>query len=282
MNIVNSISEVRELIQSHRKENKSIGFVPTMGYLHQGHLSLMERAKVENDIVVVSIFVNPTQFGPKEDLEAYPRDIERDLELTKSVGVDIVFNPNVSEIYPKGYNTYVNLEGELTNKLCGEKRPGHFKGVTTIVSKLFNIVNPDRAYFGQKDAQQVAVIKKMVDDLNFNIDIISCPIVRENDGLALSSRNTYLNRDERIKATILSKSLFMAENLIVKGERDSKKIKNEIINLLNSVNVNKIDYVNIVDGNTLEDIEEIEGFVLIAIAVFIGKTRLIDNINMEV
>lgn len=281
MKVVNTINEIKNLIKSLKKRDKSIGFVPTMGFLHEGHLSLMTKARKENDVVVVSIFVNPTQFGENEDLDTYPRDIKRDIKLTESVGVDVLFIPDIKEIYPKGYNTYVNIEGDLTKKLCGEKRPGHFKGVTTIITKLFNIVKPDKAYFGQKDAQQVVVIKKLVDDLNFDVEIITCPIVRENDGLALSSRNSYLNKSERERAKVLSKSLFEAKDKILNGERDALIVKELIISII-SESVDKIDYVSIVDGNTLENLNKIEGNVLIALAVFIGKTRLIDNIILEV
>ncbi|EOD00444.1 pantoate--beta-alanine ligase [Caldisalinibacter kiritimatiensis] len=282
MKIINSMLNIRNEIKIFKMQGKSIGLVPTMGYLHEGHLSLMRKAREENDIVVISIFVNPTQFGEDEDLDTYPRDLERDSKLAKEVGVDIVFTPSVEEMYPKGYTTYVEVEGEITNKLCGKSRVGHFKGVTTIVSKLFNIVTPDRAYFGQKDAQQVAVIQKMVRDLNFDIEIIPCPIVREDDGLALSSRNTYLSSSERNDAKVISQSLFKAEQMIKNGERDVEKIRQFIINKIDLVETSEIDYVEIVNAETLRDINEIKGDVLIALAVKIGKTRLIDNIRLEV
>lgn len=281
MEVINNIKNIREKISNYKNNKKSIGFVPTMGFLHDGHLSLMKKAKEENDIVIVSIFVNPTQFGPNEDLDSYPRDLDRDISLCENAGVDLIFFPNVEEIYPIGYDTYVQVEGNITKKLCGESRPGHFKGVTTVVLKLFNIVTPHKAYFGQKDAQQVAIISKMVKDLNLDLEIVPCPIVRESDGLALSSRNTYLNEDERKSAVILSKSLFEAEELINNGERDSNKLKNLITNRIKSEN-GIIDYVSIVDSNTLEDIDILNGDVLIALAVKIGKTRLIDNVRMEV
>lgn len=282
MKRINKISDIRNEIRYLTEQGKTIGFVPTMGFLHEGHLSLMKRAKSENDVVVISIFVNPTQFGPGEDLESYPRDLIRDMELAQSVGVDILFTPEVGEIYPDGFNSYIYPDEQLSNKLCGESRPGHFKGVTTIVGKLFNIVSPNRAYFGQKDAQQVAIINKMVKDLNFNIDIIPCSIVREEDGLALSSRNTYLRGIEREDATNISKSLFTAQNMINNGEKDPTKVKQSIIDKISKINNSVIDYVEIVDGNSLENISNIKGDVLIAVAVKVGKTRLIDNLRMGV
>jgi len=282
MKILNTIKDVREEIKEARRNGKSIGFVPTMGYLHEGHLSLIKRARQENDLVVVSIFVNPTQFGEGEDFETYPRNLERDSDLVKAVGADIVFSPSVEEVYPTGCSTYVNIEGGITNRLCGASRPGHFKGVTTIVTKLFNIVTPDRAYFGQKDAQQVAVIEQMVRDLCFDIEIIPCPIVREEDGLAMSSRNTYLNDDERRAATVLSKTLLKAEEMIKKGERSASKISKLIIDKIEKEPLSQIDYVEIVNDKTLEAIDYVKGDVLIALAVKIGKTRLIDNLRLEV
>lgn len=282
MRTINKIGDIRKEINNIIKAGKTIGFVPTMGYLHEGHLSLMRRAKSENDVVIISIFVNPTQFGPGEDLESYPRDLNRDKELAQSAGVDILFNPVAKEMYPDGYNSYITPDEKLTNKLCGESRPGHFKGVTTIVGKLFNIITPNRAYFGQKDAQQVAVIKKMVNDLNFDTEIVPCSIVREEDGLALSSRNTYLNEIERNDATNISKSLFMAVDMINNGKKEVKIIKQAIIDKLNIIKNSVIDYVEIVDANTLGNISKIEGEVLIALAVKVGKTRLIDNIRLEV
>jgi len=282
MRIINKVEDIREVVKSAKEAKKSVGFVPTMGFLHEGHLALIKKAKEENDLVIVSIFVNPTQFGPGEDLESYPRDIERDSELSKSAGADIIFHPTVEEMYPSGFNTYVELEGDITKKLCGASRPGHFKGVTTVVSKLFNIVSPHKAYFGQKDAQQVAVIEQMVRDLNFDIKIIPCPIVREKDGLAMSSRNTYLNTEEREAALILSKSLFMASKMIQDGEKSGSKIKDFIIKNITSEKLANIDYVEVVDAKTLNNIDELHGDILIALAVRFGRTRLIDNIRLEV
>ncbi|MTI49338.1 MAG: pantoate--beta-alanine ligase [Firmicutes bacterium] len=282
MKILNTVDDIREEIKAARKVNKSVGLIPTMGFLHEGHLSLIKNARKENDIVVVSIFVNPTQFGPNEDLESYPRDLDRDRKLVEEAECDLLFVPEVDEMYPSGYKTYVEVEGNITKRLCGESRKGHFKGVTSVVSKLFNIVSPDRAYFGQKDAQQVAVIEQMVRDLNFDIEIISCPIVREEDGLALSSRNIYLKPMEREDATILSKSLFKAKEMIENGEKDAKIIKDFVTYNIMTVEYAKIDYVEVVSARTLEEIRTIEGDVLIAVAVKIGEPRLIDNIRMEV
>lgn len=281
MQIITTIKEVRKEIKKVRKEGKSIGFVPTMGFLHEGHLSLIKRARKDNDLVIVSIFVNPTQFGPGEDLESYPRDLEKDSALCDDSGADIVFAPSVEEMYPDRYGTYVEVEGDITKKLCGESRPGHFRGVTTIVSKLFNIIPADRAYFGQKDAQQVAIIERMVRDLSFDIEIIPCPIIREEDGLAMSSRNNYLSEEERIDALILSQSLFEVEKIINKGEKNSEIVKNIIIDNIKSKPSARIDYVEIVDAKTLEAVSEIRGEILIALAVKIGKARLIDNIRLE-
>ncbi|MFT9496140.1 pantoate--beta-alanine ligase [Anaerosolibacter sp.] len=281
MKIVETVKQIREEVARARKEGKKVGFVPTMGYLHEGHASLIQRAKAENEFVVVSIFVNPTQFGVGEDFETYPRDLERDSEIAEQAGANIIFHPTVGEMYPLGYRTYVDVEG-ITSKLCGASRPGHFRGVTTIVSKLFHMVKADRAYFGQKDAQQVAVIQQMVRDLNMDIEIVPCPIVREADGLAMSSRNTYLNPSERQAALILSQSLFEAQGMIDHGEHDAGKLGFWIKENIQTEPLAKIDYVEIVDAVTLEEIEEIKGDVLIALAVRIGKTRLIDNIRLEV
>ncbi|WP_432408238.1 pantoate--beta-alanine ligase [Wukongibacter sp. M2B1] len=282
MRVLNTIKDIRTITKEARRNGKSIGFIPTMGYLHEGHLSLVKKAREENDLVIVSIFVNPTQFGPGEDFDSYPRDLERDSKLVEDVGADIVFSPSVKEIYPSGCSTYVDTDGDITKRLCGASRPGHFKGVTTIVTKLFNIITPDRAYFGQKDAQQVAVIEQMVRDLCMDVDIVSCPIVREEDGLAMSSRNTYLGEEERKAAIILSKALSSAEEVIKEGERDASKVSELIVNKINSQPLSKIDYVEIVCDKTLEAIEEIKGGILIALAVKIGRTRLIDNVRLEV
>lgn len=281
MELASKISEVREYIKTWKREGFSIGFVPTMGYLHEGHKSLIERAAQENDKVVVSVFVNPTQFGPNEDLSTYPRDIERDKKACMEAGASLIFNPEPSEMYLEGAATYVNVDN-LTEGLCGAKRPGHFSGVCTVVSKLFNIVSPDKAYFGEKDAQQLAVIKRMVRDLNFDIQIVGCPIIREDDGLAKSSRNKYLSEEERAAAVILSKSLNKAKELLDEGVKEAYVIKAAIAKEINSEVLAKIDYVEIVDSLSLEKVEKIEKSILVAIAVFIGKTRLIDNFTFEV
>lgn len=281
MKVLKTISEVRNVVKEWRKEGYSIGLVPTMGYLHEGHKSLIVRASKENDKVIVSDFVNPIQFGPKEDLATYPRDINRDSELCESAGADYIFNPEPSEMYFDDFCTHVDMDG-LTKGLCGKTRPIHFSGVCTVVSKLFNIVTPDRAYFGQKDAQQLAVVKRMVRDLNFGIEIVGCPIIREEDGLAKSSRNTYLSKEERKAATILNKSLKIGRKLIEEGERDSKKVIEAITNNLNTEPLAKIDYVDVVDAISMEEVNKIEKPVLVAIAVYIGKTRLIDNFIYEV
>ena len=281
MIIIKTIKEIKAIINSSKKQGSRIGFVPTMGFLHEGHLSLIRSAKKENDLVVVSIFVNPTQFGVGEDFESYPRDLDTDARLSESAGADVLFCPSISEMYPESYQTYVEVM-EITNKLCGKSRPTHFKGVTTVVNKLFNIVEPHKAYFGQKDAQQVAVIQKMVRDLNMNVEVISCPIVREADGLAMSSRNTYLNPDQRSAALVLSRSIFEARDMINKGCIDAVEIKETITKMINSEPLAAIDYVEIVDALSLNDITTLKGNVLIALAVKLGRTRLIDNILLEV
>ncbi|MCX7902905.1 MAG: pantoate--beta-alanine ligase [Caloramator sp.] len=276
MEIIRSVIKMQNKAKEILREGKTIGFVPTMGYLHDGHKSLIERARKENDIVVVSIFVNPTQFGPNEDYDRYPRDEERDKKICEAAGCDIVFIPERDDMYGGNYSTYVEVLN-LTEGLCGASRPGHFRGVATVVTKLFNIVKPTRAYFGQKDAQQLAVIKRMVRDLNMDIEIVSCPIVREEDGLAMSSRNTYLDEDERKQALVLYKSLKLAEKMIEDGERDVERIKDEMIKLIKTAQDAVIDYVEFVDNQNLKPLDKIEGEVLIALAVKIGKTRLIDN-----
>ena len=280
MVIVEKVKDMKELSKKYLKENKTIGFVPTMGFLHEGHLSLVRRAREENDIVVVSIFVNPTQFGPNEDYESYPRDFERDVKLLKELNVDVVFHPPVEEMYPKDFSTYVE-ETKLSRYLCGKSRPGHFRGVCTIVTKLFNIVHPTRAYFGQKDAQQFRVIKRMVRDLNMDVELVECPIVREHDGLAMSSRNIYLSDDERVQALALYNSLKLAENLIKSGERDAGVVKSAMKEFLSRYDKVKIDYVEIVDEETLEPVKHIEGKVIVAIACWVGKARLIDNVIVQ-
>lgn len=281
MNIIRSVDEMKVLIKDIKRSGKTIGFVPTMGYLHDGHISLVKRARSENDVVVVSVFVNPTQFGPNEDFDSYPRDEERDANLCKEAGCDILFMPTKEDMYRQNYSTYVEVQG-LTEGLCGAKRPGHFRGVTTIVTKLFNIVKPDRAYFGQKDAQQLAVIKRMVADLDMDVEVVGCEIVRDADGLALSSRNTYLSEDERKQAPVLYKSLVKAKEAIEKGERVSENIIELIEDTIRDAKDATIDYVEIVNNETLKPVEKIEEEVLIAIAVKIGKTRLIDNMVVRV
>ncbi len=279
--LTKEICEIRKVIKDWKKEELSIGYVPTMGFLHEGHESLIKRAVKENDKVVVSIFVNPTQFGPNEDYDSYPRDINKDLELCKNAGASIVFNPSPEEMYFDNNSTSIGVSS-LTNVLCGLKRPGHFDGVCLVVSKFFNIITPDRAYFGQKDAQQVAVIKRMVRDLNMDIEIVPCPIIREEDGLAKSSRNTYLSQKERNAALILNKSLLKAKETLENGERKANIVKNIIKDSINSEQLAKIDYVELVDNNSLENIEFIDRDILVAIAVYIGKTRLIDNFTFSI
>lgn len=276
MIIVKTIDEIRSMVKAWREEGLSVGLVPTMGFLHEGHQSLILRAVAENDRVVVSDFVNPTQFAPGEDLESYPRDIERDARLCEEAGAAVIFHPQPEEMYAKDASTYVNME-RLSEELCGKTRPTHFRGVCTVVSKLFNIVMPDRAYFGQKDAQQLAIIKRMVRDLNFDIEIVGCPIIREEDGLAKSSRNTYLNQEERKAALCLSKAVFLGQEMVVNGETDTKKIVDKMVERILAEPLARIDYVQAVDAVTMEPVEKVEAEVLVAMAVYIGKTRLIDN-----
>ncbi len=285
MIISGSIKETREQVKAWKKQGLSVGFVPTMGYLHEGHKSLMEMAKKDNDKVAVSIFVNPIQFGPNEDFASYPRDLEKDAALCESVGVDLIFHPEAEEMYDADFSTYVDMDG-LTTELCGKSRPIHFRGVQTVVSKLFHIIPADRGYFGQKDAQQLAVIKKMVRDMSMDIEIIGCPIVREEDGLAKSSRNTYLNAEERQAALVLSKSLAAGKRLAEEGETQASEIKQCIMNVLAGEKLAKPDYVEVVDFADITPIEDIrnakQGEILCAIAVYIGKTRLIDNFILQV
>lgn len=276
MDICDKIVDVRKRVNAWKKEGLTIGFVPTMGYLHEGHKSLIDAARKNNDRVVVSIFVNPMQFAPTEDLESYPRDLQKDSQLCKDAGVDLIFHPQPEEMYADGFCSYVDMNG-LTTELCGKSRPIHFRGVQTVVLKLFNIVKPDRAYFGQKDAQQLAVIKRMVKDLNVDTEIVGCPIIREPDGLAKSSRNTYLTPDERKAALILSRSLKLGKELIESGETDSKKVIKAITDSINTEPLAKIDYVDIVDFSTITPTDKIGKSALVAVAVYIGKTRLIDN-----
>lgn len=279
MKVATTILETRNTVKEWKKQGYTVGLVPTMGFLHEGHASLIKKCREQNDKVVVSVFVNPTQFGPNEDLEAYPRDLEKDKALCESLGADLIFHPEPSEMYdnPKAY---VSIN-DLSDNLCGKTRPIHFKGVCTVVSKLFHIVTPDRAYFGQKDAQQLAIIKKMVKDLNFDIEIVGCPIVRESDGLAKSSRNTYLNEEERKAALCLSRSVKRGMEIIKEGI-SAKEVLDEMKKVINEEPLAKIDYVSMVDALTMEDVDKVEGDVLVAMAVYIGKTRLIDNFSFEV
>ena len=279
MVVVKTIKEVRETVKQWKKEGLSVGFVPTMGYLHEGHQSLI-RAAGENDKVVVSIFLNPMQFGTTEDLASYPRDLERDKEKCLESGADLIFAPDASEMYGDNFQSFVDMN-LLTQELCGLTRPCHFRGVCTVVTKLFNIVKPDRAYFGKKDAQQLAVIKRMVADLNMDIEIIGCPIIREEDGLAKSSRNTYLSAEERQAALVLSKAVKKAEELIAAGVRDSAEIISQMSAVVDAEPLAKTDYIKVVSLDTMQQISKIEDSALVALAVYIGKTRLIDNYFYE-
>ena len=280
MKVVSTIEEVRKIVKEWKSNGFSVGLVPTMGYLHEGHASLIKKASQENDRVVVSDFVNPTQFAPNEDFESYPRDIHHDTEIAEENGADIIFNPDAQEMYGSDFTTFVNMTGP-TEELCGKSRPVHFKGVCTVVSKLFNIVTPDRAYFGQKDAQQLAVIMKMVKDLNFSIEVVACPIIREEDGLAKSSRNTYLSSEERNAALILSKSLNEAKRMVLDGEKEVKNIKAKINQIISTEPLARVDYAEVVSFPEIVPLEYIKGDFLVAIAVYIGKTRLIDNFIIE-
>ena len=275
MKIVGTVKEVREQVKEWKKQGLSVGFVPTMGYLHEGHKSLMDAARKGNDKVVVSIFVNPMQFGPTEDLATYPRDLDHDAALCESAGVDLIFHPEAEEMYEKDFCSFVDMTG-LTEGLCGKTRPIHFRGVCTVVNKLFNIVTPDHAYFGQKDGQQLAVIKRMVRDLNMDIEIVGCPIVREEDGLAKSSRNTYLSPEERKAALILSKTVALGKEL-AKTEKDANKVVEAMKKNIETEPLAKIDQVEAVDALSMGPVEKLEGTCMLAMAVYIGKTRLIDN-----
>ncbi len=285
MIISGKIEETREQIKKWKREGFSVGLVPTMGYLHEGHQSLMEAARRENDKVAVSVFVNPIQFGPNEDFASYPRDFEKDAALCERTGVDLIFHPEAEEMYDEDFCTYVDMDG-LTKELCGKSRPTHFRGVQTVVSKLFHIIPADRAYFGEKDAQQLAVVRKMARDLSMDIQIVGCPIIREADGLAKSSRNTYLNAEERQAALVLSRSLTEGKRLIEQGERDAQKVKRTIQAVITQESLAKVDYVEIVDFADITPLRNLEdarqGEVLCAIAVLIGKTRLIDNFIVKI
>ena len=279
MEIYEEISKVRAAVKAWKKEGLTVGFVPTMGYLHEGHKSLIDAARKENDRVVVSIFVNPMQFGPTEDLESYPRDLKKDAALCEAAGVDIIFHPEPEDMYHDPH-AFVSID-TLSETLCGKTRPIHFKGVCTVVSKLFNIVTPDRAYFGQKDAQQLAIIRKMVQDLNFDIQIVGCPIIREEDGLAKSSRNTYLSEEERKAALCLSRAVKAGQETICKGIK-AEEVLTKMREIIETEPLAKIDYVSMVDALDMQPVEIVEKDVLVAMAVYIGKTRLIDNFSYEV
>lgn len=281
MIIATTIAEVRAQVTAWKKEGLTVGLVPTMGYLHEGHASLVDEAVRRCDRVVASVFVNPTQFGPQEDLEAYPRDFDRDCALLEAHGCHLVFHPTVEEMYPAGAATYVEIHSEMPKQLCGKSRPIHFRGVCTVVSKLFNIVTPDTAFFGQKDAQQLAILRRMVRDLSYGIELVGCPIVREADGLAKSSRNTYLSAEERQAALVLSQAVFLGQKLVQEGERAAARLVAAMSAHIAAQPLARIDYVEAVDGVTMEPVETLRGTVLVAMAVYIGKTRLIDNFIVE-
>lgn len=282
MKVFTTVNEMQNWCLDKKRQGLTIGLVPTMGYLHEGHLSLVHEAGQQCDIVIVSIFVNPTQFCAGEDFDQYPRDIERDQQALEKERVDAIFVPSQREMYPEGYNSWLEVQGEITNKLCGATRPGHFRGVTTVVSKLFHICLPDKAFFGQKDAQQVMIIEKMVQEMNFPLSIVRVPIKREADGLAMSSRNVYLTKEQRQQALVLNQSLAMAAQLIHEGERNVARLKNKIKERIEQSPLAEIAYAEIYAAHDLSDIEEIQGPVLIALAVKFGTTRLIDNLIVEV
>ena len=281
LKIVTTIQEVRDTVKKWKSQGLTVGLVPTMGYLHEGHGSLIKTSASECDKTVVSVFLNPTQFAPNEDLESYPRDFQQDKVLCEKMGADLVFHPEVSEMYEQDNATFVEILSEMPKQLCGKTRPIHFRGVCTVVSKLFNIVTPDKAFFGEKDAQQLAIIKRMVRDMSYGIEIVGCPIIREEDGLAKSSRNTYLNEEERKAALCLSKAIFFGQSLVEKGETDANKVLEEMKNLINKEPLARIDYVEAVDGVTMMPVDKIEKDTLVAMAVYIGKTRLIDNFSVK-
>lgn len=282
MQVFSTVVEMQNWCVEKKRQGLTIGLVPTMGYLHEGHLALVHEAGQQCDIVVVSIFVNPTQFCAGEDFSEYPRDIERDQRVLEKERVDAIFAPSAKEMYPNGYNSWVEVQGDITTKLCGATRPGHFRGVTTVVSKLFHICVPDKAFFGQKDAQQVMIIEKMVQEINFPLSIVRVPIVRESDGLAMSSRNVYLDEEQRQQALVLRRSLLMAQQFINQGERDVARLKSKIREMIEQSPQAVIAYVDIYSAQDLSDVEEIQGSVLIALAVKFGTTRLIDNLIVEV
>ena len=283
MQVIKQIEQLKQVVRDAKRQGKTVGLVPTMGYLHEGHLSLMRRARQEQGFVIATLFVNPLQFGPQEDYADYPRDLARECELAESTGIDVLFAPAVDEMYPAGNGktlTFVDVE-KITASLCGASRPGHFRGVATVVTKLFNIAEADVAYFGQKDAQQVAVIRRMTEDLNMNVKIIAVPIVRESDGLAMSSRNKYLDSKQRQAALVLSRSLERAAALLATGERDSSLIVSTVRDLISQEPLAEIDYVSLVDPLTMEALDRVESRALLALAVKFGKTRLIDNMLWE-
>ena len=283
MQVIKQIEQLKQVVRDGKRQGKTVGLVPTMGYLHEGHLTLMRRARQEQGLVIATLFVNPLQFGPQEDYADYPRDLARDCELAESTGIDVLFAPAVDEMYPAGNGktlTFVDVE-KITASLCGASRPGHFRGVATVVTKLFNIAEADVAYFGQKDAQQVAVIRRMAEDLNMNVKIVAVPIVRESDGLAMSSRNKYLDSAQRQAALVLSRSLERAAALLAAGERDSSLIVATVRDLISQEPLAEIDYVSLVDPLTMEALDRVETRALLALAVKFGKTRLIDNMLWE-
>ena len=281
MKIATTIAEVRAQVREWKQQGLTVGLVPTMGYLHEGHASLVKTSVQQCDRTVASVFLNPTQFGPGEDLETYPRDFEHDCALLTECGCDMVFQPEVSDMYPDGFATFVEVQSEMPRQLCGKTRPIHFRGVCTVVSKLFNIVTPDKAFFGQKDAQQLAIIRRMVLDLSMGIEIVGCPIIREADGLAKSSRNTYLNAEERKAALVLSRAVKLGQEMVQNGEKDADKIVGAMRVLIEQEPLARIDYVSAVDGLTMLPVHELRGGELVAMAVYIGKTRLIDNFSVE-
>lgn len=281
MKIATTIAEVRAQVREWKQQGLTVGLVPTMGYLHEGHASLVKTSVQQCDRTVASVFLNPTQFGPGEDLETYPRDFEYDCALLTECGCDMVFHPEVSEMYPDGFATFVEVQSEMPRQLCGKTRPIHFRGVCTVVSKLFNIVTPDKAFFGQKDAQQLAIIRRMVLDLSMGIEIVGCPIIREADGLAKSSRNTYLSAEERKAALVLSRAVKLGQEMVQNGEKNADKVVDAMRALIEQEPLARIDYVSAVDGLTMLPVHEINGGELVAMAVYIGKTRLIDNFSVE-
>lgn len=280
MKIAYTVEDVKSQVRQWKKEGLTVGLVPTMGYLHEGHESLIKRAVAENDRVVVSVFLNPTQFAPNEDLASYPRDFEADTKLCEGVGAALVFHPEPSEMYAEDACTFVDMTA-VTKELCGKSRPIHFRGVCTVVNKLMNISMADRAYFGQKDAQQLAVIRRMVRDLNMNVEVVGCPIIREADGLAKSSRNTYLSEEERKAGLVLSQAVMLGQKLVAEGEKSAAAVTGAMSELISAEPLAKIDYVSMVSWDSIEPVETIEGPVLVAMAVYIGKTRLIDNFIYE-